>query len=29
LGELPDARLTMMSPPAVFRDIIITGGNNQ
>jgi quinoprotein glucose dehydrogenase len=28
LGDLPDARLTMMSPPAVYKDIIITGSNN-
>ena len=28
LGDLPDARLTMQSPPAVFKDIIITGSNN-
>ncbi|HXJ39227.1 MAG TPA: pyrroloquinoline quinone-dependent dehydrogenase [Bryobacteraceae bacterium] len=28
LGDLPDARLTMQSPPAVYRDIVITGSNN-
>jgi len=28
LGDLADARFTMMSPPAVYKDIIITGSNN-
>ena len=28
LGDLPDARLTMASPPAVYKDILITGSNN-
>ncbi|HVW87787.1 MAG TPA: PQQ-binding-like beta-propeller repeat protein, partial [Bryobacteraceae bacterium] len=28
LGELPDARLAMQSPPAVYKDIVITGSNN-
>ncbi len=28
LGDLDDARLTMASPPAVFKDIVITGSNN-
>jgi quinoprotein glucose dehydrogenase len=28
LGDLKDARLTMQSPPAVFRNIVITGSNN-
>jgi glucose dehydrogenase len=28
LGDLPDARLTMMSPPALYKDIVITGSNN-
>lgn len=28
LGDLPDARLTLLSPPAVYKDIVITGGNN-
>ncbi len=28
LGDLPDARLTMMSPPAVYKGIVITGSNN-
>jgi quinoprotein glucose dehydrogenase len=28
LGDLPDAALTLQSPPAVFRDIVITGSSN-
>jgi glucose dehydrogenase len=28
LDGLPDARLTLQSPPAVFRDLIITGSSN-
>jgi glucose dehydrogenase len=28
LGDLEDARLTMSSPPAIFKDILITGSNN-
>jgi glucose dehydrogenase len=28
LGELEDARLTMSSPPAIYKDILITGSNN-
>jgi len=28
LGDLPDARLAMDSPPAVYKDIVITGSNN-
>jgi glucose dehydrogenase len=28
LGDLPDARLTMMSPPAIYGDIVITGSDN-
>ena len=28
LGELPDAALTLQSPPAVYKDIIITGSTN-
>jgi quinoprotein glucose dehydrogenase len=28
LGDLKDARLTMQSPPAVYKDIVITGSNN-
>ncbi len=28
LGDLKDARFTLQSPPAVFGDIVVTGGNN-
>ena len=28
LGDLADARLAMQSPPAVYKDIVITGSNN-
>lgn len=28
LGDLPDARFAMQSPPVVFGDIVITGSNN-
>jgi quinoprotein glucose dehydrogenase len=28
LGDLEDARLTMASPPTVYKDIVITGSNN-
>lgn len=28
LGDLTDARFSMMSPPAVYKDIVITGSNN-
>ncbi len=28
LGDLKDARLSMQSPPAVYRNIVITGSNN-
>jgi len=28
LGDLKDARLTMQSPPAIYKNIIITGSNN-
>ena len=28
LGDLADARFAMQSPPAIFKDIVITGSNN-
>jgi glucose dehydrogenase len=28
LGDFPDARMAMQSPPGVYKDIIITGSNN-
>ena len=28
LGDLTDARFSMMSPPAVYKDIVVTGSNN-
>ena len=28
LGDLPDARFAMQSPPAIYKDIVITGSNN-
>src|SRR5665213_229910 len=28
LGDLADARFAMQSPPAVYKDIVITGSNN-
>src|SRR5437868_3161127 len=28
LGDLPDARMAMQSPPGVYTDIVITGSNN-
>ncbi len=28
LGDLKDARLSMQSPPAIFKNIVITGSNN-
>lgn len=29
LGDLPDAQLALLSPPAVYKDIIITGCTNR
>ena len=28
MGEYPDARMAMQSPPAIYKDIVITGSNN-